>query len=899
MSLKPGERLGTHEILSLIGAGAMGEVYKARDTKLGREVAIKVLPKAFSNDEDRLLRFEREARLLASMNHPHIAAIYDLEKVDTTRFLVLELVSGETLAERIARGPMPVEEALPIFKQIAEALAAAHDKGIIHRDLKPDNIKITPEDMVKVLDFGLAKAIVEAPSPSIDTETPTMAQEGTRAGVLLGTAAYMSPEQARGKRVDKQTDIWAFGCVFYEALTGKRVFAGQSLPDILAAVLKHEPEWSALPPATPPNIAVLLRRCVHKDPSRRIHDIADARIEIEDASSAPVLDSTGHETPPIARPFRLLPWAVALIAVTVAAFSFWSHRRSGPSAPLPVSRFTIPLNDSADSSPSGQMMAITRDGTRLVYVGRSGGHRELFLRHLNGFEAKAIPKSDGARFPFFSPDGDWVGMLSDNQLKKLSLEGDVTQSLGRIESWAGGSWGPGETIVFSQSPRGPLYRVSATGGTPEALTTIDGERGEQGHIWPHTLPGGRAVLFSIRMKGNQDGSPLAVQSLETNERRIIDEDGLYAHYVPTGHVVFLRSGSLMALPFDLERLEATGPPVPVVDGIQMTSTVGAAPFVLSDTGSLAYISEADEHKDVLLRVSRNGITEPLSDELDSLASPRLSPDGTRLAMTISSGARSDVWIRDSERGTQTRLTFEGNNIAAVWSPDGTRLVFASDRAGTFNLFVKNAEGTGEAEQLTESEYPQYPTSWTPDGSAVVFMQPQPTQRYDLYLLPMEGDRKPQPLLDTAFTERLGVVSPDGNWLAYVSNESGPGVYVRAFPGPGPKWRISTEGGNQPQWSPKELELFYRQDGKMMVVAFSSGPEPRPGRPQLLFEGTFEDNTLRMLNYDVMPDGGSFVMIRKVEELVAPQIHVVLNWFEELKQKARHDGSDAVPASPKR
>ena len=899
MFLRPGEHLGNHEILSLIGAGAMGEVYKAVDTKLGREVALKILPDTFSKNEDRLMRFEREARLLASLNHPNIAAIYDLENVDTTRFLVLELVSGETLADRIARGPIPVNEALPIFNQIAEALEAAHDKGIIHRDLKPDNIKITPEGTVKVLDFGLAKAVVEAPSPSIDTETPTLAQEGTRAGVLLGTAAYMSPEQARGKRVDEQTDIWAFGCVFYEALTGRRVFPGQSLSDILAEVLKQEPDWSALPPETPANISVLLRRCIHKIPSRRLHDIADARIEIEDTLSAPTTDVALKESPPTAKPFHLLPWAIAALATFIAGLSLWSFGRYEPVAPKPVSRFTIPLNDSGDPSPSGQMMAITRDGTRLVYVGRTGDHRQLFLRHLNGFDAKAIPKTDGARFPFFSPDGDWVGMLSDNQLKKLSLEGGVTQDLGRIESWAGGSWGPGDTIVFSQSPRGPLYHVSATGGAPEPLTTVDGEQGEQGHIWPHILPGGRALLFSIRMKGDPDRSPLAVQSLETNERQIVHEDGLYAHYVPTGHVVFLKSGSLMALPFDLERLEATGPPVPVIDGIQLTSTAGAAPFVLSDTGLLAYIAEADEHKDILLRVNRNGTTEPLSDELDSLAAPRLSPDGTRLAITISSSGRSDVWIRDLDRGTQTRLTFEGNNTSAVWSPDGTRLVFASDRAGTFNLFVKNAEGTGGAEQLTESEYPQFPTSWTPDGNAVVFMQPQPTKRYDLYLLPMEGDRKPQPLLDTTFTERLGVVSPDGNWLAYVSNESGPGVYLRAFPGPGPKWRISAEGGSQPQWSPNGRELFYRQDGKMMVVPFSRGPEPRPEKSQLLFEGQFEDNTLRTLNYDVTPDGGSFVMIRKVEELVSPQIHVVLNWFEELKQKVRHDGSDAVPAPPKR
>jgi hypothetical protein len=416
------------------------------------------------------------------------------------------------------------------------------------------------------------------------------------------------------------------------------------------------------------------------------------------------------------------------------------------------------------------------------------------------------------------------------------------------------------------------------------------EKGERGHTWPHILPGGQAVLFTIRLKESPDKSPVAVQSLETNERRILTEDGVYAQHISPGHIVFIRSRTLLALPFDLKQLTATGPPVPMVDGIRTPSTVSPPPFALSDTGVLAYIPEVADHKDILLRVDRNGATEPLSDELDSLAGPRLSPDGNRLAITISTGSRSDVWIRDLERGTQTRLTFEGNNTAAVWSPDGERMAFASDRNGTFNLFLKNAEGTAEAEQLTHSEYPQFPTSWTPDSQAIVFMQPQPAKRYDIYSLPLDGNRKPQPILDTRFTERLGVLSPDGKWLAYVSNESGPGVFVRAFPGPGSKWRISTEGGTEPLWSRQGLELFYREGNEMMVVPFTPGTEPEPGKPRLLFKGKFEENTLRHLNYDVMPDGSGFVMIQKVKELSSPQIHVVVNWHEELKQKARHEDS---------
>ncbi len=867
----------------------MGEVYKALDTKLSREVAIKVLPEVFSKDKDHLFRFEREARLLASLNHPNIAAIYDLEKVDTTRFLVLELVPGETLADRIARDPLPVEEALPLFRQIAEALEAAHEKGVVHRDLKPANIKITPEDKVKVLDFGLAKAIMESPSDSVEAEAPTMAREHTHAGVLLGTAAYMSPEQARGRRVNKQTDIWAFGCVFYEALTGKSVFPGQSLSEVIAEVLKEEPDWSALPSTTPSNVVVLLRRCIHKDPSRRLHDIADARIEIEDALTAPTRDLEKHESAPTTKSFRLLPWAVAVLIATAAGLSLWNLAQQEPRATRPVSRFTIPLHESADPSPGGQMIAIAPDGTRLVYVGRADDHRQLFLRRLDEFEATAVPGTDGARFPFFSPDGEWVGFLSDNQLKKLSLQDGIAQTLCPVESWAGGSWGADGHIIFSQSPRGPLYRVSASGGTPETITTVDSETGEQGHIWPHILPSGQAVLFTIRLKGSPDKSPVAIQSLETNERRILTEDGVYARYTSNGYIIFIRSGSLLALPLNLDQMTATGPPVPVVNGIPSPSTVSPAPFALSDTGVLAYIAEAADHKDILLRVDRNGTAEPLSDELDSLAAPRLSPDGKHVSLTVSAGSRSDIWIRDLERGTSTRFTFQGNNTDAVWSPDGKRLVFASDRKGTFNLFLKDAEGTGEAEQLTESEYPQFPTSWTPDGQAVVFMQPQPSRRYDLYLLSLEGDRKSQPLLGTTFTERLGILSPDGKWLAYVSNESGPGVYVRAFPGPGSKWRISTEGGTAPLWSPKGLELFYRQENKMMVVPFVAGTEPRPGKSKLLFEGEFEENSLRTLNYDVTPDGRSFVMIRKVDKPVSPQIHVVLNWFQELGQKARPEG----------
>jgi serine/threonine protein kinase len=891
MSFKSGDYIGTYAIQSQIGAGAMGEVYRALDTKLGREVAIKVLPKVFSQDKDRLLRFEREAKLLASMNHPNIAAIYDLDKVEATQFLVLELVPGETLAERIARGPLPAEEALPLFQQIAEALEAAHDKGIVHRDLKPANIKITPEDKIKVLDFGLAKAVEESPNDSVEAEAPTRAREHTHAGVVLGTAAYMSPEQARGRHVDKQTDIWAFGCVLYEALTGKGVFTGQSLSEVIAEVLKEEPDWSALPSTTPSSISVLIRRCIHKDPSRRLHDIADARIEIEDALLEPTRHTMELRPSQSAKPSLMLPWVVAFLMTAVAGFSLWRLGRQEPWATQPVSRFTVPLHQSADPSPSGQMMALSPDGTKLVYVGRAENHRQLFLRRLDEFEATAVPNTDGARFPFFSPDGNWVGFLLDNQLKKLSLVDGVTQTLCPVESWAGGSWGPDGTIVFSQSPSGPLYRVPSSGGTPEAITTVDSEKGERGHTWPHILPGGQAVLFTIRLKESADRSPVAVQSLETNERRILTEDGLHAQYISPGQIVLVRSRTLLALPFDLEQLTATGHPVPMADGIRTPSTVSPPPFALSDTGVLAYVPEVADHKDILLRVNRNGTTEPLSDELDSLAGPRLSPDGNHLAITISTGSRSDVWIRDMERGTQTRLTFEGNNTAAVWSPDGKRLVFASDRNGTFNLFLKNREGTAEAEQLTRSEYPQFPTSWTPDGQAIVFMQPQPAKRFDIYLLPLDGKGKPQPILDTTFTERLGVLSPNGKWLAYVSNESGPGVYVRAFPGPGSKWHISTEGGTEPLWSRQGLELFYRQGNKMMVVRFTPGAEPEPGKPRLLFEETFEENTLRHLNYDIMPDGSSFVMIQKVEELSSPQIHVVVNWHEELKQKTRYEDPD--------
>ncbi|MCH8267337.1 MAG: serine/threonine-protein kinase [Acidobacteria bacterium] len=903
MAVSPGTQLGTYEILSHIGSGGMGDVYRARDTKLRREVAIKVLPDAFAQNPERLARFEREAHLLAALNHPNIATIHGLEESGGTHYLIMEMVPGDTLAERIQHdGAVPIEEALGIATQIAEALEHAHEKGVIHRDLKPANVKVTPDGKVKVLDFGLAKAFAgDAPGTDLSS-LPTLSASVTREGVILGTAAYMSPEQARGKEVDKRTDIWAFGCVLYELLTGRQAFQGESITDIIAAILKGEPEWQALPETTPAKVRDLLRRCLQKDLRRRQQHIDDARIEMEEALSTPATAGPAAAPIPARTSWRqVLPWGIVFLVVgaIIASIAVWNLN---PEAPRPVSRFALTLSETellgsaAGYGLNEPVVALSPDGTRLVYV----ANQQLYLRPMDSLEARLISGTEGAISPFFSPDGQWVGFFAEGKLKKVSVSGGAVLTLCDAPGSRGGSWGTDKTIVFGKLGAG-LLQVSAAGGTPQELTTL--KEGEAQHFYPHSLPGGKAVLFNVRT-GLIETSRIEVLLLETGEQRELIQGGTHARYVPTGHLVYAQAGTpgtLLAVPFDLERLEVTGNPVPIVEGVMQLNTSYLAQFSFSHLGTLVYVPAASDLQGgmTLVWVDRTGAVEPLAAPPRQYRNPTLSPDGQRLAVTIP-GLPPDVWVYDIARHTLIRLTFEGDNRLPIWTPDGKRVTFRSNRAGgPWNLFWKSADGSGTAERLATSERTQTPSSWSPDGRLLafydrIFTGGTSTTEGDIWVLPLEGDPstssgragKPQPFLQTQFYEAAPMFSPDGRRLAYVSNESGKNeVYVQPFPGPGGKRQISTDGGAEPVWARNGRELFYRNGSQMMAVEIATEPTFSAGLPRLLFEGNFQPSAASLANYDVTPDGQRFVMIQEgAPDSPPPQINVVLNWFEELKRR---------------
>ena len=890
MALGSGTKLGPYEVTAPIGAGGMGEVYQAHDTKLGRDVAIKVLPEAFAHDPERLSRFQREAKMLAALNHPNIATIHGLEQSNGTSYLVMELVSGETLAERVKReGALPIEEALTICKQIAEALEAAHEKGIIHRDLKPANVKVTPEGKVKVLDFGLAKAFSGDAANDDPSNSPTLSMAATMHGVILGTAAYMSPEQACGKAVDKRTDIWSFGCVLYELLTGKPAFQGETVTEILAAVLKGEPDWQPLPAATPTKIRDLLRRCLQKDVNKRCRDAGDMRIEIEEALAAPLATESTIAKVPRQTIWR---WALAsgllcLIVTVIAAFAVWNLKPAPPPSPLPVTRtvITLPPGQQLAGLEDGSAVALSSDGTHLAYVASQGGTQQIYLRAMDSLESRAIPGSEGAINPFFSPDGQWVGFFASNKLKKVSVTGGAAVTLGDAANTRGASWGSQGMIALA-SGVGSLLQVSDAGGTSQPLTRLD--KGENTHRWPEFLPGGKAVMFSPGTAGgNWTDSRVAVQQIETSKRTNLIPGGTQPRYASSGHLVYAQGGDLMAVPFDPQRLRITGASVPVAEGVLQSLSSGVAHYSISATGSLVYVSgSVQANQSRLVWVDRNGVDQPLAAPAHSYQHPRLSPDGRRVAVGIAD-QESQVWMYELSREALTRLTFEGTvNGNPEWTPDGKRIAFYSNKEGTQNLFWQLADGSGGLERLTTSDHTQASMSVSPDGQLLTFLDVGPATGFDIWVLRL-SDHKAQPFLRTRFNESAPRFSPDGHWLAYFSDESGRyEIYVQPYPGPGGKWQISTEGGTEPVWNRNGRELFYRSGNKMMGVEIATQPSFTAGKPKVLFEGPYLPTPLTYPNYDVSPDGQRFLMLKPVEQAqtALTQINVVMNWFEELKQK---------------
>jgi serine/threonine-protein kinase len=899
MSLPAGKRLGSFEIKALIGSGGMGEVYRAKDLKLGRDVAIKALPDLFSKDKERLSRFDREARLLASLNHPNIATIYGLEESDGEHYLVLELVEGETLAERLNRGPIPLGEALPLFMQIAEALETAHEKGIIHRDLKPANIKVTPEGKAKVLDFGLAKALAgDVTTDSGLSESPTITKDATGTGVLLGTAPYMSPEQARGKDVDKRADIWAFGCCLYEALTGKVAFLGETVSDTIARILKEDPDWSLIPPQTPFLVKSLLQRCLRKNAQKRLHDIADARLEIEEALSEPSPEMAIAQTGLFAqRRFKL--WGLAPIFVGLIAGGLIVHlaTRPGPPTPHRPQRLNVYLPSSPrmmDWTSGYKALAISPDGTRVVFAGLTEEGRQLYERPLDRLEIMPIPGTEAGHNPFFSPDSQWLGFTSDGKLRKVPLRGGEPIVVCDAKVVRGASWGGDDTIIFGAGDNG-LARVPSDGGTPELIATPDTSAEEWSYQWPQFLPDENVVFFStMTMMMHEEDRTIAVVSLETGEKKVLVEGGTDPKYLPTGHLLFTQAGSIFAAPFDLKRLQLSGDPVPVINDVHMIgSGSGVAYYDVSASGSMVYVPGFPRPVDrTLLWIDRQGNTELITEDHQPYGPLSLSPDGSRLAVSITEPSRqSDIWIYDLDRLNWARLTFTGYNWSPLWTPDGQRVVFASTREK--GLFSTLADGSGQTHPLAKGDINDadigvaHPSSFTPDGTTIFFHSMKGSRDYDIRSLNLEIGPSLQPYLVTPFLESQGVISPDGRWVAYTSSESGRAeVYVKSLSGTGRKWSISTGGGFAPLWSRDGRELFYQRGSQVKVVSIQTEPNFEAGTPRTLFHVPRAWAAAITRRYDVTPDGKRFVMIQEPEKTAEPlQIVYIPDWFEELEQLA--------------
>jgi eukaryotic-like serine/threonine-protein kinase len=797
VAVAPGTRLGPYEILAAIGSGGMGEVYEARDTRLDRTVAIKILPEAFAADPERVARFTREAQVLASLNHPHIAQIYGLEESQGVSALVMELVEGPTLADRIAQGPMSVNDALPIARQIAEALEAAHELGIIHRDLKPANIKVRDDGTVKVLDFGLAKAIDPAGS-GVDgaalTNSPTITSPAamTHQGVILGTAAYMAPEQARGRAVDKRADIWAFGCVFYEMLTGRRAFPGEDVSDTLARVLMKDPDWSALPAGTPPAIRRLLRRCLEKERRKRLESIADARLEIEEALAGPSDQPAIAAAPARARRRERLVWSSALLLAVVAALALGgvSYMRSRSTQPVaPEMRLEI-------STPGGRLayFALSPDGHALVYPATTDGRTQLWLRWLESEAAQPLKGTDGAAYPFWSPDSRSVGFSGSGQLKRTDIASGLVQTLASAPVSVGGTWNANGIILFAPASGGPLYRVRAGGGQATEATRIE-RPGQAGHRFPHFLPDGSHFLFFAM--GTPEKRGVYLGSLDsTDVRRLFDADSA-AVFAPPDYVLFARNGAPVAQRLDLRTMEPVGDPLPLAG--QVVPDLGgyfSVALSAAASGPVAYRPSAGERQLVWLDRSGRQIGTVGNPDAAQPTSIRLSPDGHTVALYRVVSGNRDVWLIETMRSVLRRFTSDAaTDSEPIWSPDGSRIVFTSLRMGLPDLYERSVSGV-EAETLLFAS-PEFKNlhDWSPDGRFILYTSQTPTAGRDLWALPLSGDKKPLAVTQTAFNEDSGRFSPDGRWVAYASNESGRyEIYVQPFPGPGGKLQVSTRGG---------------------------------------------------------------------------------------------------------
>ena len=912
MSIAPGTRLGSYEIVELLGAGGMGTVYRARDRRLSRDVAIKVLSDAVAHDSERLARFEREARLLAAINHPHIAGIHGIDEAGGQQFLVMELVEGETLSDRLASGALPVGESLEIARQIAEALEAAHEKGIVHRDLKPSNVQITPDGRVKLLDFGLAKALDPDPSASgVDSlsRSPTISHQMTGVGVILGTAAYMSPEQVRGRSVDRRGDIWALGVVLYEMLTGRRLFTGDTVSDTLASVLKTDPEWSRLPPETPLTVRRLLVRCLERDPKQRLHDAGDARLEIEEALG----ELRGLSSPSItgvAPPLRRTPRvssrtaAVAAVALALVAAAFavgrWSGSRPARDTPGSVSpiRAVVPLPQGEHLEGwASPVVAISRDGRTLAYVSESDKEvQQLFVHQLDRGETRRVPGSENAEGPFFSPDGRWVAFAVEvsgqtakpGELKKFSLDTGLTQTICPIVDYFGGDWGEDGAILFVNAGTEGIWKVPAAGGKPErAIPTVrsGGRDEEKGMSWPQRLPGGGAVLLSI-----EEGptSQIVVVDLATRELKRLGIESLDARYLSSGHLVYIRAdGTLLAAPFDAQKREVTGASVAILQDVAIAN--GGGVFAVSNDGTLVYatgyVRGSGREVMRLVRVPAGGSAQPLPFEADAFGRfPRISPDGRRIAVATWIG---EVWIYDLARGSRVRLprskAVPSDYLA--WAPDGEKVAFMGyPREGSgVQIFWQKTDDGSEADLLvSEGTFEKHPGSFTPDGRTFAWTEPMGAESSAIRL--QSVGQKDKAKIWAAGDFDSAAISPDGRWIAYESGEGGTiHVVLQSFPEPGKKMQVSTTGGRRPVWTRDSRRIFFRDGDRFYFVRVepgASGGDPHVSQPQVFAE------VPGVRGFDVTPDGREIVAIwRPPDSGIQTQLQLATNWFDELERLA--------------
>ncbi len=885
MALTSGTRLGPYEIVGPLGAGGMGEVYLARDSRLGREVAIKALPDALATDPERLARFEREAKVLASLNHSGVGAIYGLEEAGGHRYLVLEYVQGETLADRLKRGAIPLDEALPLAKQIAEALETAHEKGIVHRDLKPANVMVTDEGRAKVLDFGLARS---AESVSFDPDSPTLASPAhspTIAGVIMGTAGYMSPEQARGKIVDKRSDIFSFGCVVFEMLTGNGPFGGETVTDALGAVLHREPEWSELPAGTPPALKQLLMRCLVKDKNNRLRDIGDARIELESAIADPAGPALTAGAPAAApRKAGIREGVAWLLVASLAIAAGLSWRMTGR-APLPE---TVRLSLAA---PAGMTVvqgagniSISLDGRAIVFVGSdASGRGGLFVRKLSEATPRPLAGTTGATYPFWSPDSRDIAFFADGKLKRVPATGGDVDVICAASDGRGGTWGRGGTIVYAPTVASCLMAVESRGGEPRPVTVLDAASHEVTHRFPSFLPDGEHFLFLASGDANDSENDIAVGSIGSTTRTPLFKSARAPVYAEPGYLIFASGERIAAQRFDPKSLRLTGDPVKLGDGVPNIVNSGDRVTSASANGILVIGTPAQPNRRLAWFNRRGDLEGTISPPPGELSRLRISPDGTRVAVGCKSGENSaDIWLIDLKRGAPTRLTFgPGTNDKPVWSPDGKRLAFHSNRNGPFDLFTRQASGGG-ADSVVFASPTRWkePLGWSPDGRWIAYWAIEKETGGDLMLAAADGSGKVETYLKTPATEWFPSISPDGRWIAYSSNESGRfEIYVQSFPSPGAKYQVTTGGGNYPHWAGTGRELFYVTiEGALATVPVSPGETLEFGAPQVLMP--LADGEI----FDVSADGQHILALAQDASAAAQSPTIVLNWVAGLTKK---------------